>query len=397
MGFFDRFGDRREKRRAKAARAKELAGELAAAVELYLEAGQPDEASRVLLLRADAERSPEKRMAFCALAAQTATGEAAKKAALGRKARLAFDILRTKGGSFLQSELSAVARELEQAGELERAADAHALAGDTEAEVRALTAAGAIERLEERLRIEDAAARDSRERGATLRRITDLDRTAERRAALELARAWLASHEDERVANAVRTIRAKLARGPLVELDRGGRTERFALGDEVTVGRGDATIVVASRAISRRHIALRRRPEGALVTDLDTRNGTTLAGARLGAPIPVGAGLEVVLGGEIPCSITPVGSASGADGGAFAYEISVGGQRYLAPLGEAEVGPFRVGWEVVGEDSFVVLHTPAGRARPFLDGYELAARVELCRGDEIHQQRGGPLLFSVVG
>src|SRR5690242_1929789 len=59
VGIFDRFVGRgkSEGRRAKEARAKELAGDLPAAVDLYQEAGLPDEAARVLLLRADAERS----------------------------------------------------------------------------------------------------------------------------------------------------------------------------------------------------------------------------------------------------------------------------------------------------------------------------------------------------
>src|SRR5262249_5138576 len=163
-----RWGGKGDTRRARAARAKELAGDLAAAVELYLDAEMPDDAARVLLLRADAERSPEKRMAFCAMAAQTAAGEEVKKKALARKAKLGFDILRSKGGTFMQSELVAVARELEQAGELERAADAYALAGDTESEVKALTAAGSIERLEERLRVSEVEARDSRDQDLTL-------------------------------------------------------------------------------------------------------------------------------------------------------------------------------------------------------------------------------------
>src|SRR5262245_3460182 len=97
----------------------------------------------------------------------------------------------------MKSELAAVARELEQAGELEQAADAYAPAGDVEAEVRARTAAGAIERLEERLRASQSAARDHRELDVTLRRAADLDRTAERRAALDLLRSYLELNRDE--------------------------------------------------------------------------------------------------------------------------------------------------------------------------------------------------------
>ena len=143
---------KRESRPARKARERENAGDLGAAVELYTEAGLADDAARVLLLRADAEPSPEKRLAFCALAAQRAESPDLKRKARGRKALLAFDTLRRSGGAFLENEVLSVARELEECGELERAADAYALGGDHESEVRALTAAGAIERLEERLK-----------------------------------------------------------------------------------------------------------------------------------------------------------------------------------------------------------------------------------------------------
>src|SRR6185295_3910901 len=87
VGFFDRFVGRSkaEGRRAKEARSKELDGDLPAAVDLYQEAGLPDEAARVLLLRADAERSAEKRIALFSLAAYTATSEEIKRRARGRK------------------------------------------------------------------------------------------------------------------------------------------------------------------------------------------------------------------------------------------------------------------------------------------------------------------------
>ena len=139
MGFFDRFVPRsqRTNRQVKAARAKEMSGDLADAVDLYQEAGLPDEAARVLLMRADGERSAEKRIALLALAAYTAQSEEIKKKAGGRKALVSFDVLRGRGGSFLKSEVLAVARELEEAGELEPAADAYALAGDNDGEIRA--------------------------------------------------------------------------------------------------------------------------------------------------------------------------------------------------------------------------------------------------------------------
>lgn len=408
VGLFDRFGWGRGDGRRKAAEAKELAGDLGAAVELYLDAELPDEAARVLLLRADAEQAADRRIAFCAAAARAAASEELRKSALRRKALLSFDLLAARGASAMRSEILAVATELEEAGELERAADAYAMAGDQEGETRALTAAGAIEKLEERLRISMSEVRSQRERSSALSRIADLDRMAERRAALEEAARWLAAHQDERVADAARAIRARLLGGPLVELEVDGVPGRYALGDEVTIGRGEATVVIASRAVSRTHARLRRGPDGAPeLEDLGTRNGTTLAGARLSGPLPIRGEVRVLLGGEVPCALAPLAS------GGCALEIA--GERVIAPLGDLEVGswstrgdsagtspaasphPWRIRRERSGDESYVVLRTPPGAPPAFLGGYQLAAAVELCAGDAISSARGGPIVLRVPG
>jgi hypothetical protein len=401
---FDRLWSKskRESRRAKEARDREHAGDLGVAADLYAEAGLGDEAARVLLLRADAEASVEKRIAFCAQAAERAESDELRKKARGRKALCSWDTLRKSGGSFLESEVLAVARELEETGVLERAADAYALGGDSESEVRALTAAGAIDRLEELLRANEADVRSGREQEQRVRRIGDLDRTAERRAALELCNEAKAEREDPRVDDAARAIRARLLRGPVVDLEVDGEARSYALGDEVTIGRGDATIVVGSRAISRRHVRIARGPSGFFVEDLATRNGTLLAGARVSGTIPVGDGLELLLGGEVPCTIAPVTPARAAlradapapasDGGVV---IAVAGGRYVAPLGPLLVLGWTISVEGAGDDSFVVLSSEGAATRPVLGEFELAPRVELCHGDEIRAARGGPVRLRV--
>lgn len=393
MGLFDLFSRGKDEARRKAARAKELSGDLEGAVEAYLEAELADEAARVLLLRADAERSAERRLAFCALALQTATDPDLQKKARARKALLGFDLLRGKGASLLTSEVLAVARELEDAEELERAADAYAMAGDTEGEVRALTAAGAIERLEERLRVTEASAKSENERTTALRRIADLDRTAERRGALEACDAWLAKHHDEKIAATALSIRARLLRGPIVDLLVDGERMRFALGEELTIGR-DGTIPVGARAVSRQHVRIYRGSAGPMVEDMGTRNGTTLAGARLTAPVPIGTGVSLRLGGEVPCSIAQV-EATGAHGPLLS--VNVGGDVYLAALGPLAL----FGWQLAERRdagaAFVVLRTPAGAPPAFLGGYQLAREVELCAGDAISAARGGRALLQAPG
>jgi pSer/pThr/pTyr-binding forkhead associated (FHA) protein len=153
------------------------------------------------------------------------------------------------------------------------------------------------------------------------------------------------------------------------------------LGDDVSIGRGDASIVIASRAVSRRHLRVYRAPGGALmVEDLGGRNGTLLAGARLAGAVPVGYGLTLQLGGEVKCVVEP------SDSGVM---LDVAGVRYEAPLGPLAVGDWQVGQEGSGDNAYVVLATKAGGSRPFLGEYQLAARVELCAGDALAGARGG--------
>jgi hypothetical protein len=406
MGLFDRFfGKRRESRRERSARSKERRGDLAGAIEQYLDAKLVDDAARLLLLRADAETAADKRLAFCAQAAALAVEPDLKRRARVRHARLKLDILKERGGA-LPSELSAVGRELSELGEHERAADAFALAGDGEAEVRALTQAGAIERLEERLSLHAEVDRRGRDQELLLRRIEDLDRTAERRQALALADEWLAEHDDERVAELARSIRARLLRGPLLHLTVAGERRWYVLGSEVTVGRAEATVVVPSRSISRRHLRIGRASarhgppssEGPtyLVEDLGTRNGTLLRGARVSGALPVGDGLELRLGGEVPCSIRPRPGAPEAG-----LELEVGGRLFVAPLADLTLNAGGGVWTIRQDDrddargTYVCLCS--GRHRPYLGDLVLAERIELAVGDALSATRGGPTVVEVLG
>jgi len=392
VGIFDRFT---RSGRVKTAQAKELSGHLGEAVALYIEADMPDEAARVLLLRADAERSPEQRIAFADMAARTAKDEALRKDARGRKALISYDLVRSRQGAPMRSELARVARELEEAGLLEKAAEAYVEAGDAEAEVRMLTEMGAIEQLEERLKASNTESRKARAIADARRRVTDLDRMAERRAALDAARVALVEEEDETIRDTVRSIQARLLTTPTARFEIHGHVVPCAFGHEVTIGRGDATIVVGMRAISRVHIAIRREGADVLVRDLETRNGTMLAGARINGPIPVRSGIRLELGGEVPCTIEPTSE--------FAHEIAPDGvivniasTRWIVPLGDLVIRDWHVNRVTHGSDAFIVLRTPMGASRPILGELELAAEVELCQGDEIRASRGGPIVLRVA-
>lgn len=399
MGLLDRIFTKRGARRAEEeARKLERDGDLAQAVERYATAGLGDEASRVALLRAEAEASPERRLALCARAAELATTDVGKKAALSRKGRLALDIARARKVA-LPSEVQRIAADLEAAEDFERAAEAYAIAGDADGEVRALTAAGAIDKLEERLRKSETETRQSRAHTDAIARVKDLEACAERREALRVARAFLLEREDDRMRELLRDIERRVLSAPVCQLSRGdgaGRGSRHALGATVTIGRGDATIVVSARAASRRHIELRRRGNAVEVEDLGTRNGTTLAGARLAGPLILAeAGALLSIGGEVPCRIELRRDDEGA---LVTASIDVAGELYEAPLGPLR---WRPGWSIdiesAGGTSFVVLASTAEHPA-FLGSLQLATRVELAAGDEISDRRGGaPALVVGAG
>lgn len=376
---------RKARRRARAEK-RERAGDLSAAVTLFLAAEAPAEAARVLLLQVSAEASVERRMAMLARAAQLAAGTEQGREAKRRQAMLSFDLLRQHRGALLRGELLQAANALEEAGCLEEAAEAFALIGDDEGEIRVLSAAGAIDRLEKKLERSSLEARQERDRKQLIVRIRDLDAIAERRSALEHADHWLRSHPDEGVQYEAQRIRDRLLRGPQVTLAIAGETRHYVLGSSITVGRAGADVVVASQAISRQHLRLSRGAEGITVEDLQTRNGTLLAGARLSGPLQVRGALSLSCAGQVPCTLTP------RDG---LLQLEIAGKRWLLPL-----GPLRIGdWEIVdahdGDDRFVVLRTPDGAALPHTHAYQLAQRIELCRGDQLRASREGPILLAV--
>ena len=140
-------------------------------------------------------------------------------------------------------------------------------------------------------------------------------------------------------------------RGPVVTLVIDGREQRVALGEAVTVGRAGATIALSSPLVSRSHLRLTRRAGVPVVEDLGSHNGTWLDGARIVAPLPVGDGLDLAIGGEIPCSIR-------AEGGALA--VDVGGERILATLGPLVTGGIVVALSPRGEEAVVVPEVEAG-------------------------------------
>lgn len=296
---------------------------------------------------------------------------------LDRAARLSVEMFRSLGGQDKRDALHRVARELEALGEMTRAGEAYALAGDQVA--KALV--GVPPR-------ETRAAVDAKAR-PILAVIGALDRRGRRLEALAKATAWLAKREDDEVAAAARGIFARLLRGPAVDLTSDGGVHHYLLGAEITIGRVGATIALASPAVSRLHARLRREGGRPVVEDLGSHNGTSIGGAKIVGPLPIGAGLAVDVAGEIPCLIRPLGDD--VDGPLL---VEIAGARYLVPLGEARIGALRFGLEAPGAESIVALRVDAG-AWAAIEGTVIATPIELCEGDVIHHGEAQSASFRV--
>jgi hypothetical protein len=207
-----------------------------------------------------------------------------------------------------------------------------------------------------------------------------LESSGRRAEAARLAR----SSTDDALRDKGRALEARRVSGEVVNIWLRGVRLSVALGTEVRIGRV-ASLSIASAALSRQHVAIRRQGDGAMVRDLGSRNGTTLRGLALAGEMPVGEGLELQLGGQIPLIVRPSTELPGA------FSIELAGGRTVAPLGPARLG---VGaWRLeraatAGDESWVELVTD-DTPPAFLGGLALATRISLLAGDALSTGRGG--------
>lgn len=388
MALFDRiFGKGRQ---AAAARTAELRGDLPRAAELFGEAGQPEEAARVMLLRADGETDARARLQFFAQAAQLAAeGGERRKEARRRRAELLLALAGDASVSAMaRHEVIEAARDLEAIGEPLKAAEAFARAGDTEGEARALQAAGDVERLEFLLSSEQFKERISRARDNRTKDVDLMIECGRRREALAALDELLkATPDDAPLRERANGLRARRVNGPIVCLDMLGERWTMVLGDEIVIGRSEGAITVSSNAVSRQHLRVTREGEDVMVRDLESRNGTQLRGINLAGPLPVHDGLELKLGREVTLRIAPCKRLPGA------VEIEVAGQRYVAFLGESSL-PIEGFGLTSGTDGWVELVTTGAQA--YVGGVQWASRATLLAGDAIATARAADPALTVV-
>ena len=388
MAFYEKwFG---KGRLAAQARAAELRGDLVRAGELYGEAGNTDEVARIMVVRGEGEPDARARLQLFTQAARLAPeGTETNRTARLKRAEL---LLALAGDAVISAvarhEVTEAARDLEAIGEPLKAAEAFARAGDKEGEARALQAAGDVERLEFLLSTEQHKERVSRSRDERTKDVDLMIECGKRREALQALDELLAgAPDDASLRERANGLRARRVVAPVVAIEAIGERWVLVTGDEVVIGRTEGAIKVPSNAVSREHLRIAREGDAVVVRDLQSRNGTQLRGINLAGPLPVGEGLDLKLGKEVPLRISPSKRLPGA------VEIDVSGEKYYATLGPTHT-PVRGIDLAAGPDGWIEL--VANGSRAFHGGVELVPRATLLLGDAISTTRGSEPLLRVI-
>jgi|CXWL01.1.fsa_nt_gi serine phosphatase RsbU (regulator of sigma subunit) len=90
----------------------------------------------------------------------------------------------------------------------------------------------------------------------------------------------------------------------------GSSYDRVASGDTVVIGRALACdISIPDLFLSREHAKISRGPDGWLVEDLGSQNGTLINGVRIAGPTPIGPGDQIQLAGHRLNVVSPLAPA----------------------------------------------------------------------------------------
>lgn len=417
------------------ARAAERRGEVERAAELYGEADQPEDAARMVLVRADGEPDPRKRLPLYVHAAQLAhaDSEVGKEARRKRALLLVAWAGDAATSAVARHELLEAAGELEGIGEFALAADAYARAGDKAGQARALQGGGDVESLEFLLATEAHERRVRQGREERAKTAALLEANGERREALQALEELLAGSDgdggagagreglDASVRERARHLRARRVTPPLVDVELGGERVTLVLGDEVVVGRSEGTITVPSNAVSRAHVRIFRGDGGTdgagghvVVRDLKSRNGTQLRGLDVGFDVPVNDGLELTLGREVPLRIAPCLRLASPPQSHLqshlrshpaphlvgAVRIEIGGRTYVACVGPTilhvtgSAGARQLALRAT-DDGWVEL-AARDEAPLYAGAMALSPRITLLAGDALSIERGGPVVVRVA-
>jgi tetratricopeptide (TPR) repeat protein len=372
----------------RAAVAAEAAGNVDLAAERYALAGEHEGAVRMHLARA--ARAGTRQAEIAAL--RDALRWAGEVPQLRRQAAKAL-------GRALWENIKAegIATERDRAKVREAAdmlvlGDDHAAAGealeaigDHQAAALAYSAGGLVEKMEQALSKEDQLylrAREESDGFAAYQTDMRVGRRDDARA--ELLRAISAAEQAGDYRRLLDQLDTALLTAGKVELKRRGKPTLVACAaPKIVLGR-DPLCDLALRAggVSRQHAEIERMPDGSFqLRDLDSRNGTSVAGLPLVGKVPLAGSGKFGLGDECTLEFESAGAllivrvTNGIDRGAALIAGGEGDRLALEPLG--------LGLDVVFQRGRPLLGRGSCREVQFNDEPLGDLRVQLIRGDRI--------------
>jgi len=371
----------------RAAVAAEAAGNVDLAAERYALAGEAEGAVRMHIARA--ARAGTRQAEIGAL--RDAIRWAGDEPALMRQAakalgRALWESLRSEGVATERdrAKVREAAELLVIGDDHQTAGEALEVIGDLQGAASAYSAGGFVEKMESTLAKDDAVveqARDEADAFANYETHMHVGRRDEART--ELARALHSAAVAGEYRRMLDQLDTALLTGGRVELKRRGKPAIVACAaPKIVIGR-DALCDLPLRAggVSRQHAEIDRVTGAFHLRDLDSRNGTSLAGLPLVGKVPLagtgrfGLGDECSIDFEVAEGILILRLANGLDRGTALIAGDDGAKLVLAPLGSGLDVIFHKGRPLLGRGSTTEV--------TFNDEPLGDLRVQLIRGDRI--------------
>jgi hypothetical protein len=371
----------------RAAVAAEAAGDVELAAERYALSG--DYAGSVRMHLARAARAPTRLGELGALRdAMRWAGDdpALRKQAAAALGKALWEAVRAEG----------IATERDRAKVREAAGllvigDNHTLAGealetihDHLAAAHAYSAGGLVEKMEQALAKDDAAqhaAHEETDAFAGYQTAMQLGRRDEARA--ELVRATAAANAAAEYRRLLDQLDTALLTAGKVLLKRSGKPLIVACAaPKIVLGRDPlCDLTLRAGGVSRQHAEIEHTGEAFTLRDLDSRNGTSLAGLPLAGRVPlvvagqIGLGDECAIDFDTAAGVLVLRVRGGLDRGVALIAGSSGRPLELTPLGLPLEITFQGGRPMLGRG--------AARAVTFNDEPLADVRVQLIRGDRV--------------
>ncbi len=268
--------------------------------------------------------------------------------------------------------LREAAKRLEEISEPGKAATAYELLGDTESLSRCLQEAGEVDRLEALLNATTEQAREDQEFERLAREYRMSMKVGARIEAKRAIQKALTIKDDPGLRNQLRILDEGLQRGR-ARLSLARRELVVLWRPKVILGR-DGDLRVRGVSVSRQHTEVRKSESGLEVQDLESRNGTLIAGVPISGTLEVKGEAVVGLGADASVRV----SKSNAT---IRFEVLSGLDRGLEAY--AADSPFDVeelGGRIISLEGCLSLR-PASKVR--LNGEPTTAPIVLVQGDVI--------------